>query len=238
MKFFIYIALISFVFTVNTYALDLIDDFNDGNTNGWTQLAGDFTVDGNGLLHQNTTLGFGASPAPILQLNGITPDSYVIQADIGIDNTSIGNNSVGFAARIQDVNNFLYFHFFPSFPGGAFRVERMLNGSSSTLLGNINVGFQPVHSTFYTFKLEVNGNNFTVSIKDGVGDSGFDFVQNFTNSTFSGGGVGLANFTGTAFYDNVKSDVLFNANTSVPEPSTWLLCIMASLGLFIRNKLR
>jgi hypothetical protein len=197
-------------------ALSASDDFSDGNFTAnpaWTANAGTWSVS-SGVLNQ-TVQGPYSNPIAatpfVLQLNGISSDGpYVAQVDMGTDFGG-GNTSIGIAFHVQDANNMDAFVFFPGWPGGALRQLRFVGGVATTL-HDVNMGFTPAASAFHTMRLSVDGANFILSVNNGVasGDN-FTYTGNYSDATYTGGGIGLISQGNPGFFDNF---------TLVPEPAS------------------
>ncbi len=144
---------------------------------------------------------YNTSPFNILLLDNGPEGDFAIQANMGIPASGVlGFDAVGFAFRVQDSDNFYRVVFFPGFPGGALRFERIVNGTRDEFFSfNTDVGSTPVPGELYTLRLEVSGPLFTARIKNGVG-SDFDFSLAGTDTLFTGGLVGLSNDVGPGFF--------------------------------------
>jgi hypothetical protein len=218
---------------------DLIDDFADGNLNGWTPLGGDWVAE-EGVAKQSTVSGYYQSPPQILRLDSPVNNDFSLQADVFTPSGARdGDDAVGLAFRIQDANNYYSVHFFPDcWPGGALRFTRWQDGLFSNLTGgsgDIDMGFLPLQGQFYTLRLDAVGSDFTVSVWNGTNTSNpADYIKTFTDSTFTSGSVGLWNQEGPGSFDNVQGTGV----QAVPEASTSALLAtgLGVLALFLRRK--
>lgn len=222
-------------------SLPLIDDFSDGTLAGWTSLGGQW-VEVQGVTEQtaDTTIFFNV-PTHILQWSATDSTGlFSVQADMGKRGPDTGSNSVngnqgiGFVFAMQDSGRFYSVHFSPGFTPtpGALQVRRNIVSSVSELIvADQDVGFVPMVGEAYTLRLDADfgHNTITVSLKDGVGDSDFDYVANFSLFGLAPGGIGLYSPGGRGFFDNVKI---------LPEPSSALLLGLGGLIMAGRRRQR
>ena len=220
--------------TTYSYGLNLIDDFSNGMSQ-WNNLSGNYAID-NGLLKHTAPVS-GQNPYGVIELNMDISEDFIVQADFSINSQSLGNNSVGFAV-IQNPTNLLWFHFFPGYTGGAFRVEKWINGTKYVIVSNQHMGFTPQPNQQYTMKLISDGYNYTSYIKNEVGDSGFDYSYSYTDNSWNNGRIGFMHYTwnalGQGYFDNFKAD--FTAQ--IPEPATVFMLVISLCAMIKFIKLK
>lgn len=173
----------------------------------WSAVAGQWTVaDGVISQHEEDPLsleGFYATPAHVLQKDGVSVKDCVLEAEMGTEPRSdhvYGWNAVGFAFGIQDARNFYRVHFFPGYPGGELRFEKIVDGQSE-ITQAAYARFTPRPSHLYTLRLEIHGATFTASLRDGTAG---EVSLAYTDPAFTGGGVGLSNDSGPGFFRQVR----------------------------------
>ncbi len=206
----------------NTCALTLVDDFNNNSLSNWTVQSGNWSA-ANGVATSSNAPG--TFEAFLLEFNGNAGNDFSFQADVRTSGGNSGHNAAGLAFRVQDKDNFYAIWIHPDFSPtpGALQLLKRVNGVQTFLAADVTLGFIPSRDVFHTMRLDVVGSDYTISVKNGAGDSGFDFVTTFSDTTFTGGGVGLTHREGTSSFDNVKLN-----STAVPEPtslSLFLLCL-------------
>lgn len=223
-------------------ALTILDDFSGGSLSRWTSLSGAWAASGGAVSEpfspsQFHALAYTAAP--------LSP-TYAFEADAelaGADGTTTGNKGVGLAWGIQDANNYYYFLFYAGTAAqhynGAFQLWKIIAGSPTLVVPDTAVGFDVVQGVFYTVRVDASGSNYTLSIKNGVGDTAFDFARAFSDTTLSGGKVGLVDYQdsvlrpGTAVFDNARGTGFADP---VPEPGAVGLAGAAALSVLARRR--
>ncbi len=176
------------------------------------------TFNGGGAVVQNGVLTIGAQrdtdTFQTFLTDGLT-GAFEVSALVGADNSG-GSYNVGLAIG----ENNIVFH--PGLGGGAFRVE----GPGG--FGNTNVGFTPANGVLHLLTVEADGTgNFDLTLVDGADPSNV-YSTTFFNPGSVGADMGLRRAgpaVGFGLFDN------FIVLQEVPEPSTWILLALGTLGL-------
>ena len=193
------LALLIGVVVTTAHAATLFsDDFEDGNTTGWTQSGGSWSVatDGSRVLRQAST---SSDARNLAGSSGWTNVSVQARAKALSFNGS--DRFFAILARAQGATSYYYLALRSS-----NRVElKKLVGGSSTLLAA--AGFAVTTGTFYTVRLDVAGTTLR------------GFVNNTqlvtaSDSQFSAGRAGVATFNTSAEFDDVV------VSDSAPPAST------------------
>ncbi len=186
--------------TVQDFTLNVADDFNDGNANGWLVVddsgtTSNWSVSG-GKYRQNNFVGnFGAA-----LVNGYHLGTYsYLQSSAGlsgyqfsVDVTPLANTGeeVGVLFYYQNNNN--YYRFVTSLSDGFSRLERRVGGTFRTLAQNAR-GYDP--GTVLSIVVNIEGGVIQVSVNGQKLMSAYD-------TSLSSGAVGLYARDGVSF-DNV-----------------------------------
>jgi hypothetical protein len=161
------------------------DDFEDGNSSGWTVVNGSWAVvtDGTKVFKQSVTTGEALAYA-----GNTSWTNYTVQAKVKLYGQSSGSGIIG---RYQDSNNFYMFRIH----NGTAKVQlykrvagtfTLLQETAMTI--NIN--------TIYTLKLVLSGNSL-IGYVDGVQK------VSFTDSSFTSGCIGARGFDQSFCIDEV-----------------------------------
>ncbi|MCK6384157.1 MAG: PEP-CTERM sorting domain-containing protein [Rhodocyclaceae bacterium] len=199
------------------------DDFNDGNAAGWSfhgLYSGNWSVSGGVLQHGG---GYTGAPAYALIDGIVTPDHFLLEADVRIVSSLYGSDW-GHVGLIWGVD-----------PGtGNFNTsylrthqDRVTSWSTPYAAGGERFLDTPGATNGNIYHLAVDVNYFAQQMTVTMGGwsttfSGADFALLNQNS---GGGIGLISWADNVTYDNVVLTAL-----PVPEPSTTML-LLAGLGL-------
>jgi hypothetical protein len=129
--------------------------------------------------------------------------------------------------------------YFGNFGGGAFNILSVTPATAAingTVLGDTNMGYNPLQNVVQHFEIKVvpvlSTYDITVKISNGVST----FTHNYLDGTFAPGPVGFFNWSGahSTQFDNLEVLAL----VEVPEPSTLALIALGGVGLAIRRRKR
>jgi pectate lyase len=184
------------------------DDFEDGNSSGWTASGGSWTVgtDGSRVLVQTGTSSDARARAGSA---GWTDYSVTVRAKLTAVNGA--NRFVAVLARAQSATSYYYLALRTN---NTVELKRLVGGSSTTLASapvTVTVG------TWYTLRLQVAGTALRGTV------DGASTVQ-ATDAQFAAGGVGVATFNAAAAFDDVLVETAAGPTgtppaTASPSPS-------------------
>ncbi|MDC0714933.1 hypothetical protein POL68_41175 [Stigmatella sp. ncwal1] len=174
---------------------------------GWSAMDGHWALS-EGVISQRdedplSLEGFYEAPAHVLQKDGVSVKDCVLEAQMGTEPRSdhvYGWNAVGFAFGIQDARNFYRVHFFPGYPGGELRFEKIAQGQTE-ITQAAYADFTPQPGRDYTLRLDIQGSTFTAHLLDSTQGA---LALAYTDPAFKGGGVGLSNDAGPGFFYQVS----------------------------------
>ncbi|WP_081824425.1 pectate lyase family protein [Paenibacillus sp. UNC451MF] len=182
------------------------DNFDDGNSNGWTSTTGTWSVvqdNGNYVYYQSST-DEGRTSA-----GSSTWTDYSVEANVKIDNFN-GSNRTYVAGRYKDGNNFYAASLYNS-SGGTLEIRKKVSGSTTTLATKTNFGLAT--GTWYTVKLEMVGSSIKMYVNGTL-------HLTATDTSLTSGAVGLVAFKTTAKFDNITvSDSTSSSSTPTPTPT-------------------
>ncbi|PWR05412.1 pectate lyase, partial [Micromonospora acroterricola] len=164
------------------------DDFEDGNSTGWTSSGGSWSVatDGSRVYRQSGT----SSDARSLAGTASWTD-YSVQATVKPTAFNGSNRFVALLARAQSSTSYYYLALRSN---NTVELKRLTGGSSTTLdsaTTTVTVG------TAYTLRIDVAGS----SLKGYVNGT---LLTEATDSQFASGRIGVATFNASANFDNVQ----------------------------------
>jgi hypothetical protein len=168
----------------------LSDDFQDGNSTGWTTSGGTWAVqtEGTNKLYNQSDTVTGMSSA-----GQSTWTDYSVEAQIKVDAWSGTGGYAGILGRYQGSNDHYRLRYVSS--TNQIKLEKKIGGNV-TVLDSVTV--TPLTTgTYHTFKLDMNGSLLTGYL-DGVQK------VSFTDTALSSGQVGLYTFNQAADFDNVQ----------------------------------
>jgi pectate lyase len=181
------------------------DNFQDGNSSGWSTSGGSWAVvtDGTLAYRQNNT-----SSELARSFNGSTGwTNYQVQARVKPLSFNGSNRLVGIAARVTSNTRMYRLALINS-----NRAElQAVNGSQITVIGSASLTVST--GTFYTLRIEVNGSTIRGFVNGTQVGSG-------TNSQYSAGRIGLATVFASAVYDDITVTDDGTTPPTSPPPNT------------------
>ena len=179
------------------------DDFQDGNSNGWSKSSGTWVVvtDGSLVFRQTGTSADSRAAADAWT-------NYSVQARVKPIAFNGANRYVGLIARATNSNHFYYL----ALTNGNQLVLARRDGDTSTTL--VSRSFTVTAGTFYTLRLVAQGSSLTAFVNG--------TQQLATNdNTYTAGAIGVAAFFASVSFDDVvviSGDVRHNAHSN-PSPN-------------------
>lgn len=179
------------------------DDFNDGNTSGWSKSGGTWTVDGSGVLNQSN-----AGSELARQFAGQTSwTDYSVQARVRPASFGSSSALVGLAARSTSSTKMYRLALL-----GSGRAElQAVNGSSVTAIGSAALGVGT--GTWYTLRIETSGSTIRGFVNGTQIASG-------SNSLTGAGRIGLVTAYASGGFDDVTVDSSGGGTPTTPPPTT------------------
>ena len=176
------------------------DDFEDGNSTGWTPSGGSWSVatDGSRVLRQSGTSSDARSRAGS---TGWT--NYTLTARVKLTAVNGSNRFAAVLARAQSNTSYYYLALRSN---NTVELKKLVGGSSTTLASApVTVSL----NTWYTLSLTTTGNQLTGRVDNGT-------PLTATDSQFAAGQIGVATFNAAANFD----DVIVETTTNPPPPTT------------------
>jgi len=163
------------------------DDYSDGNSNGWTPVAGTWSVvmDGSKVYQQSATGGNASSTAGSLAWCNYELSAKVRPLTVG------ANGSFGLNARYADSSNFYSFRYLSS--AGTLQIVKTMAGVTTILQSK---PYAMVSGITYTLKAVLNGSILEFYVN---GEKELTVVDN----TFPTGKIALDTFSSTAQFDEI-----------------------------------
>ncbi|WP_068502646.1 pectate lyase family protein [Paenibacillus kribbensis] len=184
-------------------SLQVSDNFEQGEAQGWTVDSGNWSVvkGGDGFTYQQSGKSEGRSVK-----GDASWTNYSVQADVYIDDFN-GSNRVYVAGRYTDAKNFYAASLYNK-KGGALEIRKKVNGSMKTLATNKKYKLDT--NTWYRVKLELSGSEIKMYVNDKLELTAKD-------SSLTAGAVGLVTSKASAQFDNViVSGTTSGGDTSTP----------------------
>jgi pectate lyase len=181
------------------------DDFQDGNSSGWTSSGGTWSVvaDGSNVLRQG-----GTSSDARARAGSASWTNYTVTARAKPIAFNGSNRFVAVLARAQSNTSYYYLALRSN---NTVELKKLVNGSSTTLASTsvtVSTG------TWYTLSLTVAGTAISGNVNGGA-------PLTATDTQFASGGIGVATFYGSASFDDVAvSDTPGPGPTTSTPPST------------------
>ena len=191
------------VVTTNAFAATLFsDDFEDGNSTGWTTSGGTWSVatDGSRVLRQS-----GTSSDARARAGSSSWTNYTVTARVKATAFNGSNRFVALLARTQSNTSYYYLALRSN---NVVELKKLVGGSSTTLA---SAPFSLSLNTFYSLSLTVNGSSLSGRVNNGT-------PLTATDTQFSQGGIGVATFFASGSFDDVL--VSDSAPTPSPTPTT------------------
>jgi hypothetical protein len=162
------------------------DDFEDGNSSGWTVASGSWSVvtDGTKVFKQTSTSG-----EAVVYAGNSTWTNYTVEAKVKLYNTG-ANTASGIITRYKDGSNYYLLRLHGS---GKVQLYKKVAGTFTLLQEATQTGSA---NTWYTLKLVVSGSNLTGYV---------DGAQKVAvaDSSVANGSIGARTYTQSAAIDNV-----------------------------------
>jgi pectin methylesterase-like acyl-CoA thioesterase len=178
------------------------DNFEDGNSKGWTIQKGSWAVkdDGTNKTYCKTNAAEARTKA-----GNLAWTNYAVQGKIKVDNFN-GSNRAMLCGRYSDGSNY-YAASLSNTNGGEVQLRKMFNGKDSILK---SVTLPLTTATWYTVKLDMNASNLNVYVNDTL-------KLTATDTSLAAGAIGLVAYNATAQYD----DITVTNNGIPPTPVTY-----------------
>jgi len=166
------------------------DDFEDGNTTGWSASGGSWSVvtDGSGAYRQSSTSSDARSLA-----GQSTWGDYAVQARV---KPIAFNGTDRFAAVVARAQSNTSYYYLALRSSNRVELRKVVGGSSTTLAA---ASVTVTAGTWYTLRLEVAGSTLRGFV------NGTQLVSG-TDSTYTTGRIGLATYNTSASFDDVLVD--------------------------------
>ncbi|WP_345511336.1 pectate lyase family protein [Phytohabitans houttuyneae] len=178
------------------------DNFEDGNSSGWTTSGGTWAVaaDGSQLLRQS-----GTSSDARARAGQASWTDYTVTAKVKPTAFSGSNRFAAVLARAQSATSYYYVALRSN---NTVELKKLVNGTATTLAsGSLTVSA----GTTYTVSLQVAGSTLRSTVNGSAALSA-------TDTAFAAGGVGVATFYTAANFDDVSVDTA--ATPTTPPPSS------------------
>ena len=205
-------ALISVTGTASAAPL-YTDDFEDGNTTGWTRSGGSWSVVADGT--SVASLGDKSAASAVFRQTSTSSDARALAGQNSWTNYAAqarvkplvyNGNAVGVIARASSSTNYYGF----SITGSQGRLLKRVNGTVTTIAtGAVSV---PVN-TWATVRLETSGSTLRGFVNGTL-------VATATDATFASGRLGLLATSASASFDDVTADLVAVTPPSSQPPTS------------------
>jgi len=185
---------LSFSFVSGIYAL--IDDFNDGNDNGWDQIQGEWSVKDGEYVQADTNWTTTATHATYTRsyFGEEDWDDYTLEAKVRMEGGGETAAIVGIFFRVTEkteTGDYYYFRLDARAAEGPALIK-----SPNTILQENN-GKPSELGQDYILKVEVEGDNIECYI-DG------ELEIELQDASFPNGAIGVGTFNTEGYFDNVS----------------------------------
>ena len=176
------------------------DDFNDGNSTGWTTSGGTWTVsaDGTPVLRQS-----GTSSDARARAGATSWSNYTVSVRVKLTAVNGTNRFAAVLARAQSNTGYYYLALRTN---NTVELKKLVGGSSTTLA---SAAVTVTTGTWYTLSLKVSGSGLEGRVNGGS-------TVTATDSQFATGQVGVATYNAAANFDDV---LVVDAAGPSPSPS-------------------
>ena len=177
----------------------LSDDFEDGNSTGWTTSGGSWSVatDGSRVFHQSSTSGNAKA-----FVGSTSWSSQTVQARVKAISFVGSSEYVAVLARVQNSSNYYYLSLRDA---NKIELKKVLSGSTTTLA---SVDYTVSTGVWYTVRLDAQGSALRGYVNGAQ-------VISASDSSIAAGQAGVATYNGSASFD----DVLVTSDTTSPSPT-------------------
>jgi pectin methylesterase-like acyl-CoA thioesterase len=200
------VAMIMALFTISSVSAVTLfaDDFEDGNSTGWTTSGGTWavTTDGSRVLNQS-----GTSSDARARAGSSSWTNYTVTARVKPTAFNGSSRFVAVLARAQSNTSYYYLALRST---NTIELKKLVGGSSTTLATG---AFTVTAGTWYTVSLSVTGSNLTGSVNGTASLSAVD-------TQFASGGIGVATFFASASFDDVSISDGTAPSSPPPTPSS------------------
>ncbi|GAA4676546.1 pectate lyase family protein [Phytohabitans rumicis] len=176
------------------------DDFEDGNSTGWTTSGGTWAVaaDGSQVLRQS-----GTSSDARARAGSASWTDYTVTARVKPTAFSGTNRFAAVLARAQSATSYYYVALRSN---NTVELKRLVNGTATTLA---SASLTVAAGTTYTVSLQVSGSTLRSTVNGGT-------ALTATDTTYTAGGVGVATYYAAANFDDVVVETTAAPPTTSP----------------------
>jgi pectate lyase len=180
------------------------DDFEDGNSSGWTASGGSWSVgtDGSRVLAQTGTSSDARARAGLASWT-----NYTVTARAKATAFNGSNRFIALLARAQSATSYYYVALRSN---NTVELKKLVNGTATTLA---SASVTVTTGTWYSLSLTVSGSSLTARVNNGA-------PLTATDTQFATGQVGVATFNASANFDDVLVDSTVGPQPSSPQPSS------------------
>lgn len=180
-------AVATLTFTAAAAATVFTDDFEDGNSTGWTSSGGSWSVatDGTRVLRQS-----GTSSDARARTGASTWTNYTVTARVKPTAYNGSNRFTAVLARAQSNTSYYYLALRSN---QTVELKKLVGGSSTTLA---SAAVTVATGAWHTLSLSVSGTSLTGKVNGTT-------TLTATDSQFASGGIGVATFYAAASFDDV-----------------------------------